>query len=470
MKKILLPGLCGVLFWILPEMQLNAQNSLNTRLKIEKCIQNYQDHSSLGNPGSTYIDSATISAFKDLFESNASLYWDLYKTNESQTNYLLPADEYVDSVNLVYNGLKPVISYGKYDITMNPDGKTAIAYLVKINSLPDEAPVQKQKFTRNIITLRILLNVHNDAVLIQNISRDTRLTSIRSLYFEWGYPFLTKISSDFFGQPVSNIDPSVATDYTIGNISGYSLGITTDIRLARQTADGMLINVGLLYTKTSFEINIRNYVYTYRQTFDQGNKAFECTVFDRAPAISERISFNSISLPVKFKLYFHKKSNQSLRLKYYMKAGAQITMLWGTATAEYDLSHKGGGWFIYSDEKNLPDPDKTWFYLDENNERSDSPDFFAERKFSNSTVMNPSNLYITTVLAIGIEAKFNKILIGIEPWLNIGITSFSSLKGNPVYQLYPATEYAGFMQTYNSPRINSFGLNVIIGKIFNRKY
>jgi hypothetical protein len=470
-------------------MQILAQRDSKILKKIEKCIQDYEDNSSLGNPGSTFIDSATIGTFKDLFESNANHYWDLYKNNSLKTNYLLPVDAYTDSVNVIYNGTKPVISFGKYDIKIHSDRKTAIVYLVKINSLPDEKSIHKQKFIKHITTLRMLLNIYPDVVLIQNVSRDTRLTRIRSIYLEWGYPFLTNISTDFFKQPVSNIAPSVTNDYSIGTISGYSAGISTDIRLDRQKADGIVVNAGFLFTKTNFSLTISNYIYSYRQTFDPGYNAYECTVFDRAPSISEKISLSSISMPIMVKWYISKrssgkqtlhhqevssnekkKSNQPLRLKYYLKAGPQFSLLYGNAKVEYDLSHTGGGWFIYEREKNLPDPEKRWFYLDEKNERFDGPDFFATDKFSYSSSINLNKFQVSAVLAFGIEAKFNKILIGLEPWLNIGITSISRKQGNTVYRLYPTGEFSSFIQTYNSPRINAFGLNIIIGKIFTRKY
>ena len=489
MKKILFLGLFGLFFLIIPKTQILAQSDSKILKKVEKCIQDYEDNSSLGNPGSTFIDSATIGSFNDLFESNANHYWDLYKSNNSITNYLLPVDEYVDSVNAVYNGTKPVISFGKYNIKINSDGKTALVYLVKINSLPDEKSIHKQKFIRHITTLRMLLNIHPDVVLIQNVSRDTRLTRIRSIYLEWGYPFLTNISTDFFQPRVSNIDPSVTNDYSIGAISGYSLGLNTDIRMDRQKAEGILFNVGFLFTKTNFNININDYIYSYRQTFDPGYYAFECTVFDRAPSISEKIALSSFSLPLMVKWYIskkssgkqtlhnqdiasreNKKSNQPIRLKYYLKAGPQFSLLYGSAKVDYDLSHTGGGWFIYEREKNLPDPEKTWFYLDEKNERFDGPDFFAPNKFSYSSSIKLNKLQVSGFLAVGIEAKFNKILIALEPWLNIGITSISGKQGKMVYPLYPTGEFTSFIQTYNSPRINAFGLNIIIGKIFTRKY
>jgi hypothetical protein len=489
MKNRLNAGVFLMALLVLPGMQLKAQTDGTTLKKVEKCIRDYQDHSSLGNPGSTFIDSATISAFRDLFELNANLYWDLYKTEASRTNYLLSVDDYVDSVNMIYNGLKPIISYGRYDIRLSPDGQTAIVYLVKINSLPVEKMVKKQKFSRTITMLRMLVNVHNDGVLIQNISMDTRLTRIRSCYVAWGYPFVTSISNNIFGQPVSNIDPGVTSDYSMGHISGYSLGISTDLRFDRQSADGILLNVALFYTKTSFDINISNYVYSYRQTFDPGDKAFECTVFDRANAISEKISFNSISMPVTIKWYLSKKtsgiqpgrqqnfssqgtkgSNQSLRLKYYVRGGPQLSLVSGTTEVAYDLSHSGGGLFIYEGQKNLPGGDKIWFYLDKNNERVDGPNFFAQKTFRYSTSLSLHKVFLSAVIAFGIEAKFNKILIGLEPWLNIGITSISSQNDYTAYQLYPTAGYTSFLQTYRSPKINSFGLNVVIGKIFNRKY
>ncbi len=481
---LILLGFTGL---VIPKMTVYAQMEVQLQ-KIEKCIRDYQDYSSLGNPGSTFIDSATIASFKELFESNASLYWDLYKSNSPKTNFLIPVDEYVDSVDVIYNGIKPIISYGNFDVKLNADGMTAIVYLNKNHLLQNSKLPNRQKFSKIGVTLRILLNIYDKFALIQNITRDVRLTRIRSLSFAWGYPFLTGISSSFSGKPVSGVDPSLATDFSMGNFSGYSFGLTTDIRVNRQTPDGIVINTGIIYTRTNFDVTVNNYEYAYRKTFDPGEYAYECTVFDRTPAVSESNTFHSISIPIILKWYLFKPSSvmqhsrdqnvsssekrrtkQYIRLKYYLKAGPQISLLSCATKATYELSHTGGGWFVYEREKNLPDPEKTWFYLDKNNERFDGPDFFLQKMFSFDGSVNLCSVYLSAVVALGIEAKFNKIIVGFEPWLNVGLTSVTAGQKSRDYPLYPADEYHSFVHTINSPHINSFGLNIFIGKVFNRK-
>ena len=453
--------LLGLVFLALSNIRLCAQSNAGTFEKIEKSLQEYQNFSSLGRSGSSFIDEATIISFKNLFEMDANLFWDLFKTEPQRISYLLTVEEYVDSVQQVYTGRKPVISFGKHRVEINANGKTAVAYLHKTNHVPDKKDTVTYKLNKTGLNIRILFNIRKDTVLIQNITEDTRLTRIRSLSVEGCYNFLTKISGSFFANPVSAITPELASDYTIGNQSGYFVGVNMDFRINRKTPYGLLINVALLYSWTDATVNIHNYADTYRQSFDPGANPFESSVFDRTPAIREKITLCGFSVPVTLKWY--------MMHRLYLKFGPQISLLSGTSDVSYSLSHTGGGKYILLNEVTLPENEKKWFYLDEHHEMDDALyGFFRNREFTRSSSINLATVNVAAVFAIGIEARVKKIVIGIEPSLTIGLTNFSGKSGDADYTLYPETAFSSFLQTYNTLRINSLGLKLIIGRMFNR--
>ncbi|MFZ4523201.1 MAG: hypothetical protein ACOYNC_15935 [Bacteroidales bacterium] len=462
-----------------------AQKTSGSIAAVEKCLRDYQDLSSLGNPNSVYIDSATIGAFRDLFELNANHCWDLDKRKNTHTSaiVLIPVNEYVDSVTAGYKGFKPLVSFGKRDVRINPDGKSATVYLVKFNAISNEESTQKQKFTRNISKLRILVNIHDDEALIQNVSLDTRYTRIRSISLEGGYSFMNRVTGNFLGHPESAIDPAVTAGYSVKNAGGYHAGINADIRLVKQKADGLVLNAGLLYSVTNFDLTIHNYANTYRQAFTSCEKPYECTVVDQAPVVQEKMSLTGISIPVTVKWYVPKKSavkygknkndltkslkksKQPVRLNFYLKGGFQATLVSGNTTTYYILTEKSKGKFVYLEPGNQADS-TSWFYLDD----AHAITVFADKMFDYSATLKLKKVYVSAILAIGIEAKFNNITIGIEPWLNVGITSISGRDGNPVYNLHSPGQFDGFINTLNAPKVNSLGMSVVIGKLFTKKH
>ena len=453
--------LLGLFFLVFSTIRLGAQTEADTFGKIEKFLQNYQDFSALGRSGSPYVDEATINSFKNLFEMDANLFWDLFKTESQRISYLLTVEEYADSVQRVYAGRKPVIFYGKHHIVLNANGKTAIAYLHKTNNVPDKKDSNDYKLNKTGLNLRLLFNIREDTVLIQNITEDTRLTRIRNLSIEGCYNFVSKISGSFFVNPVSAINPELTSGYSIGNQTGYNIGVNVDFRINRKTLDGLLINVGLLYSRTNATVNINNYVDSYRQSFDTDVNPFEITVFDRTPGISEKISLMGFSMPVTAKWY--------VMHRFYLKAGTQFSLFSGTSHVTYTLSHTGGGKCLLINEISLPENERKWFYLDEQHEMDDAQyDFFRNREYAGSSSINLTTLNVAAVFAIGVEARFKKIVIAIEPWLTLGLTNLTGKSGVADYKLYPETVYSSFLKTYRSQKLNTVGLKLIIGKMFTR--
>ena len=461
MKKSIVFWLPGLFFLVFSTIRLGAQTKADTFGKIEKFLQDYQDFSALGRSGSPYIDEATISSFKNLFEMDANLFWDLFKTESQRINYLLTVEEYTDSVQRVYAGKKPVISYGKHHIAINASGKTAIAYLHKTNNVPGKKDSRDFKLNKTGLNLRLLFNIREDTILIQNITEDTRLTRIRNLSIEGCYNFVSKISGSLFENPVSAINPELTSGYTIGNQTGFNIGVNMDFRINRKTLDGLLINVGLLYSRTDATVNINNYVNSYRQSFDPDTNPFEISVFDRTPGIREKISLMGFSIPVTLKWY--------VLHRFYLKAGPQFSLFSGTSQVTYTLSHTGGGKCLLINENSLPANEQKWFYLDEQHEMADAQyGFFRNREFAGSSTISLTTLNVAAVFAIGIEARFKKIVIGIEPWLTLGLTNLTGTSGVEDYKLYPETVYSSFLQTFRSQKLNTVGLKLIIGKMFTR--
>ncbi len=491
MKKSTIPILSAMLLMFFSNSWLFAQTELQDTDKTAALIRNYQDLSGLGNPGSAYTDTATINAFRELFELNATHYWDLYRTRSPKSGCVLSVDDYLDSVNMVYNGLKPVVSYGTTVIKRAMDGRTTIVYMVKINSFQGPGDGQKHKFTRNLVPLKLMINLHGDGALIGNVARDSRLSRIRNLSVSTGVPIFSGISGGLFSHPVSNLDRTVASRWDIVKSGGYNLGVEAGIRIDRHKPDGLLLDAGICYAQTNYHISVHDYQYLHREIFrcpgSTTLRDFECTVADRTHLVTEKLSMSTISLPLTLKWYVPAGSaiNQSgdkmghagkikpaspFRVRFYLKGGLQISLLSAKADAGYNLSHKGEGKFYYVRDAQLPDSAREWFYLNDADARNSGVDFFGSRSFQYTTTVSLRRAYLSGVIAAGAEVKLNRFCIGIEPWFNAAITSISGHTGKTTYPLYPGAQFVSFIQTFNAPKINSIGINVIVGMMFNRKY
>ena len=453
--------LSGLVFLLCISIRMKAQSDQIILGKIEHRLQDYQDFSALGRSGSAFIDQATITSFKNLFEMDANLFWDLYKTDKQRVSYLLTVDEYTDSIQRVYDGRKPVISFGKHRIEVNRNGKTAIVYMHKTNYLSETRESGSFKLNREGLNLRFLLNLNRDTVLIQNITEDTRLTRVRGMSIEGGVNLIGKISSGFLSDPVSETSPNTVYSYKIESLSGYHAGLDLDLRISRKTLDGLLINIGLVYSVTTISVSVENYVYTCRQPFDLTSNPFEVSVFDRSPVVSEKITLQGFSVPVTAKWYPARW--------LYLKAGPQFSLISGNSHVDYILSHTGGGKGILLNESTLPENEKKWFYLDESHEMDDAQyGFFRNREFHPAISINMATVQISAVFGLGVEAKFSRVVVGFEPWLTLGISNLMRQTDVQDYRLFPEDVAESFMQSCVKAKLNSFGIKLTIGKMFYR--
>jgi len=442
-------------------LDVEAQFNKGVHEKIVKAVGDYQDYSSLGRFGNAYVDETTITYFKNLFEPDANLFWDLYKPGSARIIFLLTVDEYVDSILKVYRGRKPIVDYGNFHIDIKASGKTAIVYLHKNNYLPGKHDSGTYRLKKTGVNLRILFNIKNDSVYIQNITEDTRFTRIRGFYFEGSCKLFSTVSGPIFSSPLSSVIPRKVSEYSFRNQTAFGLGVNFDLRLTRKKRDGFLISTGILYSDFTIDVQIRGYSNYARKILDSGTHQFELSVFDRSNYISENIKMSGFSIPVMVKWYF----THSM----YLKTGSVFSMLKGVSRVHYFLSHTGGGRCILLDGNILPGNEGKWFYLDENHELNASQfGFFSNREFSFSTSLNLEKIQLSAEFSIGIEARVKTFLLAVEPWLSFGLTDLTMNSRDMNYILYPETEYHCFLETCRSIRLNAAGIKFLIGKIFNR--
>ena len=451
----------GLFFLVFLAVAAKSQTGASIQGKFERTLQDYQDFSALGRSGSAFIDETTIASFKNLFEMDANYFWDLYPAEVQRIPHLLTIEEYVDRVQRVFGGRKPLISYGKHHLVLNSSGRTAIAYMRKSVYVQNKRDTTALKLNKTRLNLRLLLNVRKDTVLIQNITEDTRLARIRSLGVAGCWYFAGKISGGFFSNPVTGVNPEKIAGYSIGNQTGYQVGLNMDIRVNRKSVDGLLINVGLFYSRTGLTTRIDNYVHTSRQVFDPGANPFEITVFDRSSEVVEKTVLTGISVPVTVKWF--------IMHRLYLKAGPMFSLVSGISRAACTLSHTGGGKVMLVNELSLPETERKWFYLDETHEMDDARyGFFRSREIVPSASEQAASINVALVFAVGFEARIGNFTAGIEPVLNLGLTQLTQRPGMADYNLDPAGTYCGFLQTFRSLRINSIGITLNIGNLFSR--
>ena len=451
----------ALLLHLFAAIHLCAQSRVSDLEKIRRCLQDYQDFSALGRSGSAFVDETTINSFKNLFEMDANLFWDLFTPGSRRIGYLLTLEEYIDSVQRIYAGRKPVIFYGKHRIDLNASGRTAVVYLHKTRYSEGKEDLKTSQRNKTGLNLRIVMNIKKDSALIQNITEDTRLTRVRSLNVEGCFYPVIKVSDYLFTVSRSAADPKITSEASLENQMGYHAGMNADIRINRKSVDGLLINVGLTWFRTEMTATLHNYLYASRQAFDPGPNSFELTVSDRSSRVRERIILNGLLLPVAVKWYWTHR--------IYLKAGPQFSLLSGTSYVNCQWSHTGGGKVVLLNALPQQNNFEPWFYLDENHELDDARyGFFRNRDNISSLPVTMVALNVSFVFSAGVEARIGKAVIGIEPSLTLGLTNLTSRSAVKDYRLYPEKALHSFLETYRATRLNMVGIKLVIGKMFSR--
>jgi hypothetical protein len=132
----------------------------------------------------------------------------------------------------------------------------------------------------------------------------------------------------------------------------------------------------------------------------------------------------------------------------------------------YQLSHTAGGKFIYTN----PDSLGRWFYLDEQHELSNEPEYYKNKNYNYSSSVSTNPFFLSLSFGLGLEIEIDKWFIGIEPWLDLGATNISKSTNASEFKLYPDGQITSFIQSFNSPKLNTFGIKIIAGRLFMNKF
>jgi hypothetical protein len=288
-------------------------------------------------------------------------------------------------------------------------------------------------------------------------------------------------------KPISSLYPDVIQEIKFGNANGFLAGISADLKIIKSDPGRLMINTGLQFMKNEIPLNIHYYHFSYRQSYNEClPTAYECSIFDRSSLISENLTLYNLSLPILLKYYCFrsaKKNSQFAKIEnmselqktkgtnpvffnFYIKTGIKLSFLYAKSSMNYQLSHTAGGKFIYTN----PDSLGRWFYLDEQHELSNEPEYYKNKNYNYSSSVSTNPFFLSLSFGLGLEIEIDKWFIGIEPWLDLGATNISKSTNASEFKLYPDGQITSFIQSFNSPKLNTFGIKIIAGRLFMNKF
>ena len=155
-----------------------AQKSDPAWRKADSFIREYIQLSRLGPGYSREMSPEIIDQFRDLFEREAFLFWDLTRSATDSIFPQLSVNDYVDRVAKSYQNRQPLLDYPSVRIKIGNDRENAFVYLSKTNLVVDDA---EQPIVKNRVKLRVSVNLAKEPPLIRNIFEDKRQSPVRSV-------------------------------------------------------------------------------------------------------------------------------------------------------------------------------------------------------------------------------------------------------------------------------------------------
>ena len=419
---------------------------------VEKCMQEYMQLSRLGPGYSRVVSADIIDQFNALFERDAFLYWDLYRSARDSLLPPLPVGEYVDLAKKIYQLKQPLLDYSGMKITVQQDEKKAVVSLEKTNQVmdPDDQPLFKNK-----VRLLVQINLDRAHPLIQNIFEDKRNSLVRSLSIGINYMPWSNVLNSVTHKPVIR----VGSNEQIGEFSmtagiPFQVGGMMEMRLNRDHRDGILFCAGIFYSQIPLFSVMNDYSNSFPDTLGESSgNPLACTTFERSPQVREKIVVKKIEIPLLLKSY--------LNDWIYLKAGTALCFVTGTADINYLLSRTGGGLIT-----NLSTHEQ--YYLEKDHEL-DQKDYGYYR---NKNYHFPKDRFLDKMilsfqLAAGFEKQFNYFTFGFEPNVSFGMNPFSkrSLPGN--YELNTIKGFHSIIESVKIPAFEfAFGIRVLISYVF----
>jgi hypothetical protein len=435
-KNILFTVLISLLFLTKPAF---AQETAQPKTPLEKatdCVEQYKTLSRLGPGYTREVSEDVIDQFRNLFERDAFVFWDLNRDKFDSIPPPLTLIEYVERTKDVYLLKQPVLDFpDKARYKLSEDNQSCIVYLTKTNSIMDEndQPIKGRTYA---VRLRLNLHIKDQKFIIENIAEDKRNTMVRSIAPGVNYIAWDNVASSFTSNPKSSIMPLLTGSITATVSQQLCFGANMDFRLNNEISDGVVVMVGAYYSKVSYNLSTGSYERRILDTLDKSSdNRFTLTVFDRAQnGISEELEVSSIDIPVTIKKY--------IGSWLYVKGGLQLSITSATSAIGYSLVRSGGDWLTKQS-----DPSQSR-YLPVNQELNiEYYGFFNTKpQYAYSMDQDISKIGGSVILGLGLEKQFNHFSIGIEPNVRIGT--------NPLYQSNPNSdlmleEGTGQLAAYN---------------------
>ncbi|MFZ4522094.1 MAG: hypothetical protein ACOYNC_10325 [Bacteroidales bacterium] len=439
-------------FFLLNSPFCHAQNSSTDYKKVDELIGDYMLVSSLGPGYSREISPEIISHFISLFEKDAFLYWDLYKTAADNQFPPFSVKEYIAKVKVTYGQKQPLLNYTGMKIRVWPDARFASVYLRKTNMImdSDEKPVYQNK-----INLKVDVDLSRDQPLIINIVRDNRCSLVRSISVGGNFTLFSTPYHAVTHHPVIQIGINEHfSGVTISHNILYQRGVMVEMRFDRRAKEELLFSTGFFYSRTSLSSSMKDYTRSYSDTLDQQTGIpFTCTTFERSPEVKEKMEVVRLEIPLSLKMYIKKG--------IYIKGGTALGLVTSSTEADYHLSRTGGGFVTM-----LNTHEQT--YLDQDHELDDMQyGYYRNKRFQFPGKHMMNKVILSLQLAAGFETRINYFCFGIEPNIGFGMNPFTMRNQPGNYQLGSIGGFHSIVESVKMPAFEySFGIRLLVSYLF----
>jgi hypothetical protein len=420
--------------------------------KVDRCVQEYMQLSRLGPGYSRDISDEILDQFNALFERDAFLYWDLYKSNADSLPPPLPLGAYLDRARKTYHPKQPILDYPEVKIGIHPDGKHATVYIKKINQImdDDDHPLHKNK-----MKLQININLNRERPLIQNIFEDDRVSFFKSMAFGVNSIVWSNIFSSVTNKPAIIVGKN--EQFKVARItSGFSLqaGGLLEMRLNDDPGGGLLFLTGIFYSQTPLFSSVTGYSNSFPDTLDKksGNPV-TCTTYERSAEVRENIVVKKVEIPLLFKSY--------LNNWIYLKAGTALGYVTGTSDVYYYLSRTGGGLVTH-----LATQDN--YYIDQDHELDQrSYGYYRDKKYHFPKERFLEKMILSFQFSAGFEKQFNYFSFGMEPNISVGMNPLSARSSPGNYQLSSTSSFNSILESIKMPAFEiAVGFRLVISYLF----
>ena len=441
-----------LIFFMLKCPAGKTQSSNPVYQKAEKCVQDYMDFSRLGPGYSRDISGEIIDQFYSLFERDAFLYWDLYKSLNDNLPPPLPIREYVDLAVKMYAPKQPLLDYPRVKINILNGGKSAVAYLKKTHQIldGDDKPVVK-----NTIKLQLSINLDNENPLIQNIAEDKRKPFVRSISVGGNFIVWSNVFHLMTTYPVVGTGPhETFRKFNLSSGMHFQRGGMFEMRLNRRVGEGLLFATGIFYSETHLRAVMSEYTNSIPDKLEQhSDQAISLTTFERSPRVQEDIAITKIEIPLVFKSY--------LKDWVYLKCGTALGYVKGISGVNYAVSRTGGGLVTNLSSQNQ-------VYLDIDHELDQVQFGYYRNKEYHFYKENFLNKMVLSIqIAAGFEKQFNYFCFGVEPNIAFGVNPVSTRSSPGSYQLTNVGDFHSVIELLKKPAYQfSFGFRLLISYVF----